>query len=565
MDALPRQHKIPTVTIGLDYARLSRDRKKLSENVTIQHQENLAFIEDQGWEYGGSYKDNDISASEFGTKTRDDYWRMVEDIKNWPDRDTAEIWLVIVVVEIPRLYRQLEELLDLIKMAETTKLKGIWTTDGEGYDLSTPEGYHRAVGAVNNARLETKRASKRQLRKKKIYAAQGRYLGGQRRYGFEGPIKDQQGNIINRDRINVAEVPEEIANWRGWYDRLLAGETQSSIIHDNNARGIPSPKGGKWTVGNFRRLMTQEAYVVFEDDDHPADCPCLRNAPGNGTLYHETSGQRHRAVWRGLLTLQERNVLDSVLSAQSQTWRHGMVDGRKYLLSGLIHCGGTYNGKPCGAPMYGNGRQLPSGTYQRRYRCKPHDNHLERVACGKVFRGAEPLDLFVIEAVLDRLDTPEVARLLTPEDDRDAVDELSRKILAQRKRRDLIADQYARGEIESLKEYKRMCAAAASELEKLESQRGRLRSASAARLLPTGRQLREVWDNANLEWRRSVIQLVVERITVHPSKTTGPLWNGYRFRPEDVEIVWREVAVAEVAASLSVLCRATRPASVLAA
>jgi site-specific DNA recombinase len=565
MDTLPRQRKTPTIIIGLDYARLSRDRKKLSENVEIQHWENMAFIEDQGWEYGGPYKDNDISASEFGTKTRDDYWRMIEDIKNWPDRDDAEVRLVIVVTEMPRLYRQIEELLDLIKMAETTKLNGIWTTDGEGYDLSTPEGYHRAVGAVNNARLETKKASKRQLRKKKVRATAGRYLGGQRRYGFEGPKKDDYGNITNREYINVREVPKEIANWRSWYDRLLAGETQSSIIHDNNARGIPSPKGGKWTVGNFRRLMTQEAYVIFEDDDHPADCPCLQNSPGNGTLYHETSGERHRAVWRGLLTRQERDILDSILSAQSQTWRHGLTDGRKYLLSGLIDCGGTYDDKPCGGAMYGSGRRLPNGTYQRRYRCKSHDNHLERVACGKVFRGAEPLDLFVTEAVLDRLDTPEVARLLTPEDDRDAVDELSRKILAQRKRRDLIAEQYAVREIDSLQDYKRMCAAAEAELEKLQGQRSRLRSVSAARLLPAGGQVREAWENAGLEWRRSVIQLVVERIVVHPSKSTAPLWNGYRFRPEDIEIIWREVAMTEVAASLSVLCKATRPSLALAA
>lgn len=541
MDTLPRHRKVPVITIGLNYARLSRDRKKLSENVAIQHRENLAFIDDQGWEFGGSYKDNDISASEFGTKTRDDYWRMVNDIKNWPAREDAEVKLVIVVTEMPRLYRQLEELLDLIKLAETTQLKGIWTTDGEGYDLSTPEGYHRAVGAVNNARLETKRASKRQLRKKKARVTEGRYIGGQRRYGFEGAIKDEHGNIVNRERINVAEVPEEIDHWRDWYDRILAGESQASIVHDNNARGIPSPQGKKWTVGNFRRVITQEAYIVFEpDDDHLEDCPCLQNTPGNGTLYHATSGERHRAVWRGLLTRQERDLLDTALSAKSQAWGHGLVQGRKYLLSGLICCGGTWNGKPCGSAMYGTGRTLTSGTYQRRYRCKSHDNHLDRVACGKIFRSAEPLDLFISEAVLHRLDTPEVARLLAPQDDRDAVDELSRKILAQRKRRDLIADQYARGEIESLQDYKRMRATAETELEKLQNQRSKLRIGSAAQLLPADGLVRQAWEAGDLAWRRSVIQLVVERIVVHPSKPGGKvLWNGYRFRPEDIEIIWR--------------------------
>jgi DNA invertase Pin-like site-specific DNA recombinase len=540
MDILTTTKKLTTITIGLDYTRLSRDRKKLSENVAIQHRESAAFIEDQGWEYGGWYKDNDISASEFGTKTRDDYWRMINDIQSWPDREGFEIRLVIVVTEMPRLYRQLEELLELIELSESTKLTAIWTTDGEGYDLSTPEGYHRAVGAVNNARLESKRSSKRQLRKKKAQIIQGKYIGGQRRYGFEGPKKDDHGVITNRDRINVEPIPEEIAHWRDWYNRLLAGETQISVVRGNNDRGIPSTNGTQWTVGNFRRLMTQEAYVIFEpDEDHPSDCPCLNNPEGNGTLYHATSGERHRAIWRGLLTRQERDVLDNILSAHSQKWNHGLVKGRQYLLSGLLYCGNTYNGEACNRMLYGGARHLSNGTPQRRYRCAPHDNHGKRIACGRLYRGTEPLDLLVTEAVLFRLDTPEVARLLASEGDWQELDELSKKITVQRKRRDLIAEQYARGEIDSLGDFKKMRAAADAELQKLEAKRSKLRTSHAARLLPTNGLISEAWDSAGLEWKRDIIRLVVEKIIVHPSKSSGPLWNGYRFRPEDIEIIWR--------------------------
>src|SRR5487761_1131405 len=136
MDQLGITQRLPITTIALDYARLSRDRKKLSENVGIQHRENRYFIEDQGWQHGGSRDDDDITASEFGTKVREGYQALIQDIKNVPDRLDAEIKVVIVVTEMPRLYRQLEELLDLIKLCESTKLKGIWTTDGEGYDLS---------------------------------------------------------------------------------------------------------------------------------------------------------------------------------------------------------------------------------------------------------------------------------------------------------------------------------------------------------------------------------------------------------------------------------------------
>jgi site-specific DNA recombinase len=96
---------------------------------------------------------------------------------------------IIVVTEMTRLYRRLEELLELIKMAESTRLRGIWTTDGVGYDLSTPEGIHAAIAAVNNAMLESAKISKRTKRKQRARAKAGRHHGGVRSYCYEPPVK----------------------------------------------------------------------------------------------------------------------------------------------------------------------------------------------------------------------------------------------------------------------------------------------------------------------------------------------------------------------------------------
>lgn len=544
MDRLPvglNTIKLPIIITALDYARLSKDRNKLSENVKIQHRENQGFIEEQSWEHGGSFEDNDISASRYGTKKRADYARLIETIKNWPDRDDAAVKLVIVVTEMPRLYRQIKELIPLIELAEHTKLSGIWTTDGEGYDLSTPEGIHRAIGAVNNAELESRRASKRQLRKKRALVEQGRWIGGRRRYGYEGAIKDQYGNTINKDRINTALVPDEVAHWRDWYQRLVSGEAELSIVRDNNRRGILSTNDGQWTIGNFKRMMTNEAYVIFDADGHPADCPCLTNPPGSGTLVHSTSGVKHRARWPGLVTKQEYEVLRSRLQETSTYWGHGRTRtrGRKYLLSGIAVCGGAYQGKPCPGVMYGNGRVLRSGTYQRRYCCKSHSNQGERVACGKVFRDRDALDEFVTEAVLFRLDTPDIARALASEDEGDHADELVRKLAAQRNRRDLIKRQYGRGEIESLEEYKVMRAEADKAIDELQAELGKLRADRAIKVLPADGKLHEAWDQADIEWRRSVIELLVEKVVVHPGHPGAKQWHGHRFDPDRIEIMWR--------------------------
>ena len=148
------------------YARLSKDRSGLSENVQIQLREGEDYVEDNGGEVSLRFNDDDKSASKYTKKPRPDYERLVAAI----ERGEVEM---IVVTEMTRLYRRMEQLLELIKMAERTRLKGIWTTDGIGYDLRTPEGIHAAIAAVNNAMLESAKNSKRTKRKKKAQGSSG--------------------------------------------------------------------------------------------------------------------------------------------------------------------------------------------------------------------------------------------------------------------------------------------------------------------------------------------------------------------------------------------------------
>lgn len=67
--------------------------------------------------------------------------------------------------------------------------------------------------------------------------------------------------------------------------------------------------------------------------------------------------------------------------------------------------------------MYGQARKRENGTSQRRYRCTGRDNLAREVGCGKVFRDAAALDEFVTEAVLRRFDSPDIARVLAPQED----------------------------------------------------------------------------------------------------------------------------------------------------
>ena len=111
--------------------------------------------------------------------------------------------------------------------------------------------------------------------------------------------------------------------------------------------------------------------------------------------------------------------------------------------------------------------------------------------------------------------------------------------MALRKRRDLIKRQYARGEIDTLEDYKFMRSEIDTAIDEYQAELSTLRTAKAANLLPADGKIREAFDAASVDWLVSVYDLLIDHITVHPGHPGSHKWNGYRFNPDDVEIVWR--------------------------
>ncbi|MET9617742.1 recombinase family protein [Kitasatospora indigofera] len=326
------------------YARLSKDRSGLSENVKIQIVEAQAYAEDEVWPVVGVFKDNnDISASRYSKKPRDDYQRLLGSIQR------GEV-NIILITEMPRLYRRLEELLDLIKLAETTQLRRIQTTDGISYDFSTAEGIHATINAVNNGMLESARTSKRIKRKQRKRAQDGLVHSGGRPYGYEA-----NGVTV---RESEAEIIRECA---GPY---TAGESIRDFVRDLNARGVPTTTGVMWQVSHLQRTIFKKRYIGVR----------------------EYEGQDYPAVWPAILTVEQRERVEVQRIGRAAKGPKGKTGSRKYLLTGFIFCG------RCGGAMVGNGRTRESGQpVQMRYRCRRTDNYGRTIGCGKTFRAAEPL------------------------------------------------------------------------------------------------------------------------------------------------------------------------------
>lgn len=186
--------------------------------------------------------------------------------------------------------------------------------------------------------------------------------------------------------------------------------------------------------------------------------------------------------------------------------------------------------------MYGQGK-TDSGRYIRRYHCKQWNNRMEKVGCGRIFRIAEPLEELVTEAVLYRFDSPEVEHALAPADDKQRVVELTQRLAQLASRRKQLAAEHA---ITPYEDYGIMLGTIKSHVEAAERELVKLRSSKARQtLLPSQGRLREFWEHASIEWRASVIRLVVERVDVMPGRPGAQMFNGRRFNPDLVHLVWR--------------------------
>jgi site-specific DNA recombinase len=494
------------------YARLSEDRAGEHENVAIQEAECREYAEQLGWEIVDVFTDNDISASRYSRKERPGYQALLAAIR-------AGQVEAVLVTEMPRLYRRMEELLEVIDLAETTALRRIETTDGNGYDLSTGQGVHAAHTAVSTAWLESRRLSDRAKRKKKAQAAQGHYHGGPHAYGYTWTpaTKDRAGRVVEPGRLEVAEHEARVI--REATAKLLAGSSLRAVAAGLNRAGYRTSQGAYWRPSNLKRVLTSHRII--------------------GVRVH--NGTEYPGQWPAILDRETWERVGLVLNAEARFKGAAKKAGRSYLLTGMIVCG------YCGDhPMVGYSSADPRDKrMRRRYYCKTVDDRGVRVGCGKVSRLAEPVEALVSEAVLQVLDSERMAKVLTAAA---TTEEMAGLVGAYQERKlkleDLVAD-YASGLLnrEQLAQAKAIVEDA---MEDLRRRMAKLQSGRALASVPPGQSFREAWGTADLDWRRSLVALVVDKVVLHPGRPGAHRWRPseedpreWCFDPSRVELVWK--------------------------
>lgn len=459
------------------YCRISDDRTGEGLGVARQQADCEALVEREGWDAAVVHVDNDISA--FSGKDRPAYRQLIADLE--AGRADA------VVAWIPdRLYRSMRDLEDFIDTVERAGVQ-VRTVMAGHYDLSTASGRmaarHQAVGARYESELKAER-----IRRKMVELAEaGKSNGGPRSFGYE-----PDHNTI---REHEAALVREAAR------RALAGESLRAIAASWNERGIPTVRAADgWTYQAMRRMLLSPRLTG------------LRAHKG------EVVGP---AVWPAIIDRETHERLKARLASRKGGPTNRV---RTRLLTGLIHCG------RCDARLYAkNGND---GV--RLYRCVKDPGRGQTTSCGSLSVVAGPLDEAVGKLVLAALSGDGLSEALAEEGDTDR-GRIVTRLTEQEARLEQLAADHAAGDI-TRAEWR---AARQRLVPLIEDARRDLQATDASSVLaslPTATaELRARWEDADVSWRRAVVDAVVERVTVAPKGKAG----GNRFDPDRIAITWR--------------------------
>lgn len=475
------------------YVRISHDRREVDEESAVagiterdagpakvtrlgvkrQRKDCEAEAKRRGWVVHDVYEDNDLSA--FSGKQRPAYERLLVDIE-------AGRLGAVIVWHPDRLHRRPVELEAFMVLVETHRVPVVSCTAGD-VDFSTPEGrlMARLTGAV--ARKESEDKSRRQRRKALEIAQSGRPKGGgMRGYGYA----PGGATVIDAEADAIREAME----------RLLAGSSVRSIVHDFQARGLPTTTGTPWASQTLRRILMSARIAGWRE--HHGDWIA-------------------EGTWPAIVSREDVERARAILDDPARR-RSGRQ--RKYLMTGgLAHCG------VCGVPLIAG-----AGNY----RCSTEPR---AGGCGAITVVADRLEMHVVDEVADAIADAKFSRRLASVKT-SVVDErkLVAAITADEEQLVDLADLWADGKMTKagyLKAHDRI----SSRLDAARRRLGDVAAPSPAVVVAQFggvKRLRERWPDMTGAERRDVLNGLVDAVHVDRAQRRGNFFDGERVR-----IDWR--------------------------
>jgi site-specific DNA recombinase len=442
------------------YARISADVEGTGLGVSRQLEDCRKLAADRGWLVGDEYVDNDVSA--FSGKRRRDYERMLADLASG-ERDA------VIVYNLDRLHRRPAELEDFVALCESVGVRDVATVTAD-IDLGNDDGLFMARIFAAFAAKESGRKSARIRRKMLQNAEQGVPHGSVRPFGYED------------DKITIRE--DEAAVVREMVDRYLAGASIRSLTVWLNDSGIAPAVAESWRTSAVRQIL------------------CSGRIAGLREHHGQVIGP---AAWPAIVTPVQRDRVLARMAARALTKTRAP---RTYLLSGLLRCG------RCGNRLYSQARHRNPENRVRRYVCLSGP---DQAGCGRLTVVAEPVEDLLTDAVLTRLDSPQLADVLAGRSSVDAdVAALSAQLDADTARLDELAALYANGAVTA----REWIAARDPITARIAETRRAIAQATDAtdvhELAGTGHLLRYQWDGLDIDRQQAVIKSVLDHAVIAP-------------------------------------------------
>ncbi|MCZ4606264.1 recombinase family protein [Streptomyces sp. Lzd4kr] len=353
-----------------EYRRLSKDQG--GHSIDEQAADNYRAVISNGWVLGEPYEDADRSASRYATRARDDFLRLVEDLRT--GRFAAQ---VLVIWESSRGSRKVRDWCDLIELCEKRRVKIHVTSHHRTYDPRNSRDRRSMMDDAVDSAYESDKSSERIRRTVADQAAKGR-PHGLAPYGLR-PVYDAETRALQTwvEDTERSFVPKEL------FRLLEAGHTLTGIARTFAERGWVNLNTGRpFTRHHLRNMATRAAYAgirVHTDAE-----------TGETT---ETAG-----TWDAIVPPERfYNVRRILADENRRTVRNGRA---KHELTMTLRC------DKCGGPLTVTRAHLASG--RESYICR----------MSHVFVSKADVDAVVIPRVLGYLARPEIyAALSAPGDD----------------------------------------------------------------------------------------------------------------------------------------------------
>lgn len=446
------------------YARISSDQAGTALGVKRQVADCRKLAAERGWMVAEEYVDNDVSA--YSGKPRPAYARMIDDL-------TAGCRDAVIVYNLDRLHRRPVELEQFVDLCEAVGVRDVATVTAD-IDLGNDDGLFMARIFAAFAAKESGRRSARVKRKIAANAEAGLPNGGALRpFGYRP------------DRLTIVE--DEAVVIRTLVARFCAGESVRSLTAWLTTSQVPSVTGRPWRTTTVRGLLVSARNAGLREHNGQVVGP---------------------ATWPAIISGEQR---DRVLSRMAARARSGRRAPRTYLLSGMLRCG------RCNNVLFSQARHPNhpgSRTPTRRYVCLSGPDH---GGCGRLTVVAEPVEALITQAVLTRLDSPELADALAGKVNQNAeLDAVAEQLAADQARLEELAGLYADGQV-TAREW--MTARDPIQARIRDAERRLAQAADTGPLhsvVGNAGRLRGGWHTIGLDRRQAIVKTVLDHAVIAP-------------------------------------------------